>query len=76
MLICIEPRIAEVDGADASVILPQKCISVASEPWQVYDKNGNGKIETVELITAIQDWLNNKLSTMDLIKVIQKWLQG
>jgi hypothetical protein len=72
----IWPRIAEVDGADCAVILPQKCISVASEPWQAYDKNGNGKIETVELIAAIQDWLDNKLSTMNLIKVIQKWLQS
>jgi hypothetical protein len=75
-LICIEPGIAKVDGADASVILPQKCIPVASELWEIYDENGNGKIETVELIAAIQDWLNNKLSTMDLIKIIQKWLQS
>jgi Ca2+-binding EF-hand superfamily protein len=36
------------------------CIPVASEPWQVYDKNGNGKIETVELIKAIQDWLKQQ----------------
>jgi hypothetical protein len=55
--ICIEPRIAEVDGADASVILPQKCISVASEPWQVYDKNGNGKIETAELLQRFRTGL-------------------
>jgi len=51
-------------------------ITVSPEVWQAYDRNGNGKIETVELIKAIQDWLNNKLSTMDLIKVIQKWLQS
>jgi len=48
----------------------------AAEPWQNYDKDGNGKIETSELITAIQDWLSNKLSTKDLINVIQKWLQS
>jgi len=53
-----------------------KGLAIATEVWQAYDKNGNGKIETVELIAAIQDWLNNKLSTMDLIKIIQKWLQG
>jgi subtilase family serine protease len=46
------------------------------EPWQAYDKDGNGKIETSELITAIQDWLSDKLSTKDLINVIQKWLQS
>ncbi|MCC5994607.1 MAG: hypothetical protein LM587_03400 [Candidatus Aenigmarchaeota archaeon] len=48
----------------------------AAEPWQNYDKDGNGKIETSELITAIQDWLSDKLSTKDLINVIQKWLQS
>ena len=47
----------------------------AAEPWQNYDKDRSGKIETSELITAIQDWLSNKLSTKDLINVIQKWLQ-
>jgi len=47
-----------------------------TEVWQDYDKNGNGSIETAELIAAIQDWLNGKLSTMDLIKVIQKWLES
>jgi hypothetical protein len=51
-------------------------IPVASEPWEIYNENGNGKIETAELIAAIQDWLSDKLSTMDLIKVIQKWLQS
>jgi hypothetical protein len=48
----------------------------AAEPWQNYDQDRSGKIETSELITAIQDWLNNKLSTKDLINVIQKWLQS
>jgi hypothetical protein len=48
----------------------------ATEPWQNYDKDRSGKIETSELITAIQDWLSNKLSTNDLINVIQKWLQS
>jgi hypothetical protein len=48
----------------------------AAEPWQNYDKDRSGKIETSELITAIQDWLSNKLSTKDLINVIQKWLQS
>ncbi|MCC5994660.1 MAG: hypothetical protein LM587_03680, partial [Candidatus Aenigmarchaeota archaeon] len=42
----------------------------AAEPWQNYDKDRSGKIETSELITAIQDWLSNKLSTNDLINVI------
>jgi hypothetical protein len=46
MLICIEPRIAKVDGADCAVILPQKYIPVVSEPWEVYDKNGNRKIKS------------------------------
>jgi subtilase family serine protease len=50
-------------------------VKAPPEPWQAYDKDGNGKIETSELITAIQDWLSNKLSTKDLINVIQKWLQ-
>ena len=35
-------------------------IAVSSEVWQAYDKNGNGKIETAELIAAIQDWLSKK----------------
>jgi hypothetical protein len=48
----------------------------AAEPWQNYDQDRSGKIETSELITAIQDWLSNKLSTNDLINVIQKWLQS
>jgi hypothetical protein len=48
----------------------------AAEPWQNYDQDRSGKIETRELITAIQDWLSNKLSTNDLINVIQKWLQS
>jgi subtilase family serine protease len=51
-------------------------VKAPPEPWQAYDKDGNGKIETSELIKAIQDWLNNELSTKDLINVIQKWLQS
>jgi hypothetical protein len=65
---------ANVDGSDATCLV--KGLAIATEVWQAYDRNGNGKIETVELIATIQDWLNNKLSTMDLIKVIQKWLQS
>uniref|UniRef100_A0A7C3MAC9 EF-hand domain-containing protein n=1 Tax=Archaeoglobus fulgidus TaxID=2234 RepID=A0A7C3MAC9_ARCFL len=48
---------------------------IAAEPWQSYDGNNDGKIDTNELINAIQDWLENKLSTNDLIEVIQKWLE-
>jgi hypothetical protein len=65
---------ANVDGRDVACVAGS--LAIAIEVWQAYDKNGNGKIETAELIAAIQDWLNNKLSTVDLIKVIQKWLQS
>jgi len=41
-----------------------------------YDKDRDGTINTLELIEAIRDWLDNRLSTADLINVIQKWLQG
>ena len=40
-----------------------------------YDKDRDGTINTLELIEAIRDWLDNRLSTADLINIIQKWLQ-
>ena len=59
----------------AVLTAPTIADTVYTEPWQNYDRNGDGRIDTLELISAIKDWLNNKLSISDLIKVIQKWLQ-
>jgi parallel beta-helix repeat protein len=63
---------AKFDGSNATCLV--KGLAIATEVWQAYDRNGDGKIETVELIAAIQDWLGNKIGTADLIRVIQKWL--
>ena len=49
-------------------------IKIISEPWQKYDKDGNGKIDDSELLDAIMDWLNNKLNDLDLLNIIVKWL--
>jgi hypothetical protein len=65
---------AKFDGSDATCLV--ESLTIATEVWQAYDRNGDGKIETVELIAAIQDWLGNKIGTADLIRVIQKWLQS
>ena len=65
---------AKVDGNNVSCKAGK--IEVKTFPWQSYDKDGDGAINTLELINAIQDWLNGQLETVDLINVIQKWLQG
>jgi hypothetical protein len=58
---------ANVDGRDVACVAGS--LAIAIEVWQAYDKNGNGKVDTNELISGIQDWLSNKLSTVDLIRL-------
>ncbi|MCS7119514.1 MAG: hypothetical protein NZ894_05665, partial [Archaeoglobaceae archaeon] len=67
-------EIAEIDELNN-----ERSISVTvvrPEPWQAYDRDGDGKIGDMELVNAIMDWLNNRLSDPDLINVIMKWLSG
>ena len=65
---------ANVDGQNVQCNVGS--LTIATEPWQSYDKNSDEKIDTGELINAIKDWLMGNLDTLNLIKVIQKWLQG
>jgi iron complex transport system substrate-binding protein len=59
---------------NAAIELAKIIHGVEIKTWQLYDDNANGKIETAELICAIQNWLGNGLNTRELIEVIQKWL--
>ena len=63
-------------GNPINAALSQGYVNVLQEAWQNYDKDGDGTINTLELIEAIRNWLDNRLSTADLINIIQKWLQG
>ncbi|MDW7989044.1 MAG: cohesin domain-containing protein [Archaeoglobaceae archaeon] len=63
---------ANIDGTNASAIV--QSLTIVREPWQAYDRDGDGKIGDMELVNAIMDWLNNRLSDLDLINVIMKWL--
>ncbi|WP_161997852.1 hypothetical protein, partial [Escherichia coli] len=65
---------ASVNGIDASTQVGS--LTIAVEPWQKYDTNGNNRIDDTELIAAIMDWLKDQLSDFDLIKVIIKWLES
>ena len=65
---------ANVDGQNVQCNVGS--LTIATEPWQSYDKNSDEKIDTGELINAIKDWLMGNLDTLNLIKVIQIWLQG
>jgi len=51
-------------------------VSPPGEVWQTYDKNGDGRIDTSELISAIKDWLEDRMGTVDLVKIIRKWLES
>ncbi len=56
---------------------PIKVCYFETEPestWQKYDSDGDDKINDMELINAIMDWLNGNISDMDLLDVIIKWL--
>ena len=56
-------------------VFADKIIVVMKQPWQRYDRNGNGRVDDLELLNAIQDWLHNKLKDLDLLNIIMKWLK-
>jgi len=72
-LIKLNVTVASINGTLVSSTADT--IKIVSEPWQMYDKNGNGKIDDLELLSAIMDWLHGKLSDSDLLKVILVWLK-
>ena len=72
-VIDFHPVFASINGENTT-ILTDKIIVVPKQPWQRYDKNGNGRIDDLELLSAISDWIHGRLSDMDLLNVIMKWL--
>ena len=64
---------ATIDGINA--VVSSTPVKIVKEPWQRYDKNGNGRIDDLELLQSIQDWLNNKIPDLDLLNIIMKWLK-
>jgi len=63
---------ASINGNKVPTI--ELTIKVVSQPWQIYDKNKDEKIDDRELLNAIMDWLNGRVSDMRLLNVIMKWL--
>ena len=47
-----------------------------SEPWQKYDFNGDGKIDYIELMKAMTDWVNGKISDKEFINVLVKYSES